>query len=124
MKKLLLTTSCLAALVSFPIYIFTDVNFWVSFSAALSVQIAAWICFVTVVKTHYIFKMEKLRSEEFVNALKQTIRCKCAYCKTENDHLINLQKSVQTFRCKKCEKNNRVIFNFEIAQISDSHNIS
>lgn len=124
MKKVTFVAAIFAALVSTPIWAFLNVNYWVAFASILCLQIAAWICFATIVKTNYSFKLEKLRSEEFIQALKQSIRCKCAYCKTENDHLINLQKSVQSFRCKKCDKNNRVIFNFEVAQISDSHNIS
>jgi hypothetical protein len=124
MKRIICIAIVLSAMVSTPIWCFLNINYWLSFVALFSMLIALWVCFATIVKTNYSFKLEKLRSDEFIAAMKQTIRCKCAYCKTETDHLINLQKAVQSFRCKKCDKNNRVIFNFEVAQISDSHNIS
>lgn len=123
MKKFISISAILAALVSTPIWAFIGINYWVAFASIFCILISIWICFLVVIKTQYRFKIEKLRSEEFLQALKQTVRCKCAYCKTDNDQLINLQKSTQSFKCKKCDKTNRIIFNFEVAQISDSHNI-
>jgi transcription elongation factor Elf1 len=110
-------TGVLSAIIALCLFLVFGLHFWASFALAFILQVAAYQVINIWAENQAQKRLLEREKIETQKRGKLTTSLTCAYCSEPNIVPIFLDTNENTFVCSKCNKVNKVFYQFATSQI-------